>query len=144
MNAALALVVVVLAVVVVAVRRRVRARWDGMDLSAWHPAHRDPAGDVWAVTPPYGYGLWTLFAPGSITPGLAPYHRVTPAGVHTVDGFGGDSDRLRLVDAEVWMRPWIERVAGGRVVEMAEGWSEPYGPAGTTQEYVIYARVVTS
>ncbi|MCK9898371.1 hypothetical protein [Frankia sp. AgB32] len=123
---------------------RIRARrWKGMDLTAWHPAHRSPTGDVWAVTPPCGTGEWALFAPGSPTGGPIPYAGVTPAALHPTRGFGGDNDRLRLVDVHTWMRPWIERISGGRVSELAEGWSAPYGPTGTTQEYVIYARVAS-
>ncbi len=128
--------------VVVAIRRRIRTGWDGADLTGWHPAHRDPAGDVWAVTPPCGSGMWTLFAPGSPVDGPYPYDRVTPAGFHATDG--PDDDRLSLADVEAWMRPWIEQVTGARVVQMAEGWSTPYGSDGDHQEYVIYARVEAS
>ncbi|ORT46985.1 hypothetical protein [Frankia sp. KB5] len=143
MRIGLVLLAVALAVVIViALRRRLRATWEGTDLTGWHPAHRDPSGDVWAITPPCGYGMWTLYAPGAPTPGPFPYAGVTPAAIHPTLGFGGDHDRLRLADVETWMRPWVERVSAGRVVDMAEGWSAPYGPGGIQQEYVIYARVV--
>ncbi|KDA44970.1 hypothetical protein [Frankia sp. BMG5.23] len=144
MRIGLVLLAVALAVVIViGLRRRLRVAWDGDDLTGWHPAHRDPSGDVWAVTPPCGDGLWTLYAPGAPTGGPYPYQGATWASTHVADDrFGGDHDRLRLADVEGWMRPWVERVSAGRVVDMAEGWSAPYGPGGTQQEYVIYARVV--
>lgn len=115
--------------------------WVGNDLSAWHSEHRDPAGSVWAVTPPCGSGVWSLFVPGAPTGGAWPYLDVAPVATHPTAGYGGDSDRLSLADVEGWMRPWVEEVTGSRVTAMTEGWSEPYGPAGTFQEYVIYARV---
>jgi hypothetical protein len=116
--------------------------WDGNDLTAWHPAHRDPAGDVWAITPPCGHGLWALFAPGSPSGGPIPYEGVTPASTHpATPEFGGDSDRTVLAGVEGWMRPWVERVSGRPVVEMAGGWGAPYGRDGDLYEYVIYARV---
>jgi hypothetical protein len=117
--------------------------WDGNDLTVWHPAHHDPGGDVWAVTPPCGYGTWTLYAPGSPNGGPWPYVDVTPAAEHPTlhDDEAEGADRLVLADDEHWMRPWIEQVSGGRVTEMTEGWGEPYGPDRDLLEYVIYARV---
>ncbi|OHV23265.1 hypothetical protein BBK14_24395 [Parafrankia soli] len=115
--------------------------WVGNDLSAWHAAHRDPFGEVWAVTPPCGSGQWSLFAPGSPTGGAWPYLDVAPAATHPTAGYGGDSDRTELADVESWMRSWVEQASGGRVTAMVEGWSEPYGPDGDLAEYVIYARV---
>ncbi len=138
------LLLAAIALAVIAIRRRIRTEWTGTDLTSWHPAHRDPAGDVWAITPPCGYGHWALFAPGAPVDGPFPYAGVTPAAVHPTAGFGEDHDRLRLVDVEHWMRPWVEQASGGRVAEIAEGLSAPYGPHGYQQEYVIYARVVTS
>lgn len=121
--------------------RRGEPGWVGNDLFAWHPEHHHPAGSVWAITPPCGSGRWSLYAPGAPTDGPWPYLGVAPAATHPTAGFGGDSDRTELADVEAWMRPWVERVSGGRVAAMTEGLGEPYGPAGTYYEYVIYARV---
>jgi hypothetical protein len=106
---------------------------DPARLADWQVSHADPAGDVWCVTPPYGR-WWHLYPPGG----------AVAAAVSDIDA---DAE-VWLADVEPWMRPWIERVAGGRVVEMVEGlvvaaghaW---FGPDATYREYVIYARVVT-
>jgi hypothetical protein len=115
--------------------------WHGNDLTVWHAEHRDPAAGVWAVRPPCGYGRWTLYRPGA-QPDEHGFDRdADVADVHPASGeYGGDSDRLDLADVRWWMEVWIARVAGSPVVEMVEGWSEPYGPRRDQQEYVIYAR----
>jgi hypothetical protein len=120
--------------------RRSRPAWP--DLAAWHPRHRDTAGGVWAVRPPCGYGTWSLYGPGAAIDPVTRFLVEDPAARHPATSeYGGDSDRTTLADVRWWMRPWIERVSGGRVVEMVEGWSEPYGEHREWQEYVIYAAV---
>ncbi|SBW17218.1 hypothetical protein FDG2_0113 [Candidatus Protofrankia californiensis] len=125
------------------VRRRpgVHQPWQDVDLGLWHTAHADPHGLVWAVTPPCGRGRWALYPPGAPTGGAYPYKDVAPASTHPTAGFGGDHDWLALADVEAWMRPWVERVSGGRVLAMVEGWGATYGPRNSLREYVIYARV---
>jgi hypothetical protein len=120
---------------------------DRSRLEAWEAGHADPRGDVWCVTTPTGYG-WQLWAPGSpySGPGCGhfPYVNVDPAEVtfaHTDDGCEETEGGSRLSQVESWLRPWIEGVAGGRVVEMIDGFSW-YGPNGSLAEYTIYARVV--
>ncbi|WP_163552030.1 hypothetical protein [Candidatus Frankia alpina] len=142
MNLFLALLPFVASVwLVVTIRRRIGAGPVGIDLSDWHPRHRVPAGDVWAVTPPCGYGHWTLFAPGSRS-GPWPYEGITPAATRPATEPGEYHVQLCLDDVAAWLGPWVEQVTGTRVVEMVEGLSAPYGPAGDLYEYVIYVRVV--
>ncbi len=129
---------------IVTLRRRIWPGPDGVDLTDWHPAHHDPAGNVWAIIPPGGYGYWTLFAPGSGTDGPFPYEGVTPAAILPATGPGEYDAELCLADVDAWLGPWVEQVTGARVLEMAEGLSAPYGPDGDLYEYVIYARVVAS
>lgn len=115
--------------------------WHATDLTGWHAEHRDPAAGVWAVRPPCGYGRWTLYRPGSRPDERGFTRTVDVAAVHPASvEYGGDTDRLRLADVSWWMEVWIARIAGAPVLEMVEGWSEPYGPRGDQQEYVIYAR----
>jgi hypothetical protein len=121
--------------------RRVDRPWHHADLSAWHAEHHDPAGQVWAVRPPCGYGEWALYPPGTARDDngftVGPAADRHPA----TELFGGDTDGLELADVEHWMRPWVAAVADGPVVEMTEGWSLPYGRGRGWMEYVIYARV---
>lgn len=105
-------------------------------LDDWAYAHSISSGNVWAVTPSYG-DAWPLWAPGGLAVG-EPFPLAEPAATYPDDPA---SELWRLADIEVWLRPWIESVTQGRVVEMVEGlrW---FGD-GIDYESVIYARVET-
>lgn len=120
---------------------RRRPAWDMSDLTDWHPQHRTEGSGVWAVRPPCGYGLWTLYRPGSQPDeqGFSRQQDVVEVRA-AADEFGGDNDRVGLADVRWWMELWVAGVAGAPVVEMVEGWSEPYGPERDHREYVIYVR----
>jgi len=90
---------------------------------------------------PFGHRHWKLYAPGSPVPGPFHYEGVKPAGREPADDYDDYRDGETLADAEYWLWPWVEQVSGGQVVDMVEGWGEPYGPDGDLLEYVIYARV---
>jgi hypothetical protein len=109
-------------------------------LSGWTEAHESPDGDVWAVTPPTGYG-WQLWAPGSPNGTDFPYEHVTPAAVsmeRTEDGC--DNEGLLLAEVEPWLRSWVEDVTGRTVLASIDGIPR-FGPARRFSEYVIYVRV---
>lgn len=111
-------------------------------LAVWTEAHGDPAGDVWAVTPPTGQG-WQLWAPGSPNGTDYPYEHVTPAAVSmhlTEDGCDNTDRGLLLADVEPWLRSWVEDVTGGLVLEAIDGIGR-FGPDRRFSDYVIYVRV---
>jgi len=120
-----------------------RPTWPLPPLDGWDAWHADPDSGVWSLTPPCGHGWWSLWAPGSADPGIEfPYEDRCPDARHPArDGENGEED---LAAIRGWLVPWIEEVTSGRVVDLVEDWSAPYGPARTFREYVIYARVVTS
>lgn len=116
--------------------------WSSRDrLAEWEAAHASSSGDVWAVSPPCGYG-WQLWRPGSPrTDHDFPYCDVEPAAVtleRTEDGCDNGSG-WRLADVGPWLQSWVESVTGRNVAAMVEGlmW---YGPDMSLAEYVIYAR----
>ncbi len=116
-----------------------RPKWALAPLDGWAAWHTDPDAGVWSLTPPCGHGWWRLWAPGSPDPDVDfPYEDREPYARHPArDG----ADDLPAIYG--WLVPWVEQVTGGRVVDLVQGWSPPYGPARDLREYVIYARVVT-
>ena len=106
-------------------------------LAAWEADHADPYGSTWCVMPPEGEG-WSMYGPGSRIPNHPwPYHGVAPAATSDRD----DDREVWLRDVEPWMRPWIEQISGGRVVDIVEGLTF-FGPNAQVISYAIYARVV--
>jgi len=124
-----------------------RRTWALPLLDEWCARHVDPESGVWALTPPCGYGFWSLWAPGSADPDADfPYedrcpHAGQPYALHPARQ--GENGEDGLPEIRGWLVPWLVEVTGGRVVDLVEGWSAPYGPERTSREYVIYA-VVTS
>jgi len=119
---------------------RRRPKWTLPLLDEWCARHADPDSGLWALTPPCGYGWWSLWAPGSADPTADyPYEHVEPFALHPArEGENGEDD---LTAISGWLTPWLEEVTGGRVVDLVEGWCAPYGPARDCREYVIYAQV---
>ena len=120
---------------------RRRPKWTLPLLDEWCACHADPDSGLWALTPPCGYGWWSLWAPGSADPDADfPYTEdAGPYARHPArEGENGEDD---LAAIGGWLGPWIEEVTGARVVDLVEGWCAPYGPARTLREYVIYAQV---
>jgi hypothetical protein len=121
--------------------RRERPAWDLTDLTTWHAEHRRADSGVWAIRPPCGWGNWTLYRPGSQPDENGFSRAIDVAGLHpATDEYGGDNDRTVLADVRWWMEVWVAQHAGAPVIEMVEGWSEPYGSEGQYCEYTIYAR----
>jgi hypothetical protein len=114
-------------------------------LTEWDLLHSDPGSGVWRLDPPCGYPHWLLHAPGSDPLGPDGFNHAEPtARFDALDGPGqelpDDSPRQSLVEIEMWARPWIEQVSGGRVVQMVEGWTS-YGPQRELHQYAVFARV---
>lgn len=110
-----------------------------LELDDWTERHFTPDSRVWAVTPPCGYGFWSLFAPGSRRDADG-FYRDEPFAEHPIhrkDDWGADG----LPEIRAWLLPWIETQAGAPVTRVVEGWCAPYGPDRQLREYVIYVEV---
>ena len=113
------------------------------DLPEWDEALADPGSGVWYLAPPCGYDSWRLYPPGTTLDEEGFNSGPPVAKFDAIDGPGRDratDPGQRLDEIQMWARPWIGHVAGGRVVEMVEGWTT-YGPDRDLQEYAVFARV---
>jgi hypothetical protein len=112
------------------------ARWP--DLAHLDKASCDPDSGIWRILAPYGYGAWSLYAPGA-APDERGYLSGAPFARLPVTETASDDDE-GIERLPQWGRSWIEQAAGGTVTFLLVGWSAPYGELGS-RELTGYARV---
>jgi hypothetical protein len=121
-----------------------RDRQRNTPLPQWQAEHADPTSGVWMISPPRGYPQWNLYAPGAGALGADGMPTAEPTDLFSsLDGPGTEDpeeDPQPLDQMATWARPWIERVSGGRVVEMVEGIAS-FGPGGRCCDHAVFARV---
>lgn len=131
-------------------RRASRKAWQaGEPEVALTRIHADPNSGMYAIHPSCGYGFWRLYAPGSYTldePWPTKDHEpvaVLPDNDPSLPSYdpiceGPGIESPTLAEMSGWISAWVEQVTGREVVDIAHGWSAPYGEDGDAYEYTVF------